>query len=310
MASRKETARGRVDIALEVSPDIVDAGAEMTLDARVSCSPPCDLSGHGLSIRDETGAELGVLELTELDEEENAVGTLVLNAPVETGNHVWSASSSSVMKNGVAYDEASKTISFAVKPHAIRALVWDIPATMVAGDPFTIKVGIKCSSECSFADKAFAIHDQDGVEVAKGQLSDEIWPGTSGLYYATVELRAPSSADLYHWSARSAGKDLEQPHAEGAAEFSLRVVPAPECVVTVEAVDKLSQEALAGAHVALHPYKAMTDERGFAEMKVAKGAYNLFVAKAHYLTLGLPVEVTADLTARAELDPEPAVERN
>jgi hypothetical protein len=78
----------------------------------------------------------------------------------------------------------------------------------------------------------------------------------------------------------------------------------------VEAVDKLSQEALAGAHVALHPYMAMTDERGFAEMKVAKGAYNLFVAKAHYLTLGLPVEVTADMTARAELDLEPEIERN
>jgi len=26
--------------------------------------------------------------------------------------------------------------------------------------------------------------------------------------------------------------------------------------------------------------------------------------------LGLPVEVTADLTARAELDPEPEIERN
>jgi len=38
--------------------------------------------------------------------------------------------------------------------------------------------------------------------------------------------------------------------------------------------------------------------------------YDLFVAKAHYLTLGLPVEVTANMTARAELDLEPVTERN
>jgi len=81
-------------------------------------------------------------------------------------------------------------------------------------------------------------------------------------------------------------------------------------VVKVEAVDKVSQQPLADARVALHPYKAVTDERGFAEIRVAKGAYDLFVAKTRYLTLGLPVEVTADMTARAELDLEPEIERN
>jgi hypothetical protein len=227
MASRKEQTRGRVDIALEVSPDVVDAGAEMTLDARVSWSPPCDLVGHRLLVKDETGAELGALELTDLDEEENAAGTLVLNAPVKTGDYVWSALSPTVVKNGVSYEETSKTISFAVKPHAIHALAWDIPPTVVAGDAFTIKIGIKCSSECSFADKAFAIHDQDGAEIATGVLSDEIWPGTSGLYFATVELKAPASAGLYHWSVKSAANDLERPHAEGAGEFSLRSFPLP-----------------------------------------------------------------------------------
>jgi len=170
MASRKEQTRGQVDIALEVSPDIVDAGAELTLDARVSCSPPCDLVGHRLLVRDEAGAELGALELTELDEEENAAGTFVLNAPLKTGDYVWSASSPSVVKDGVSYEETSKTISFAAKPHAIRALAWDIPPTVVAGDPFTIKVGIKCSSECSFADKAFAICGQGKLRVVQFEL--------------------------------------------------------------------------------------------------------------------------------------------
>jgi hypothetical protein len=67
---------------------------------------------------------------------------------------------------------------------------------------------------------------------------------------------------------------------------------------------------VAGAQVALHPYRTVTNERGLAEIRVAKGAYALFIAKRKYLTLGLPVEVTADMTARAELDLEPEIERN
>ena len=310
MAPRKEPARGHVEIALEVSPEVVDAGAEITFHARVSCSPSGDLVGHGLKVKDQAGAGVGTLELAELDDDENAVGTLAVKAPVKTGDYVWSVVSPAVVKDGVSYAEASKAISFTVTPHTTRVLAWDIPSTVVAGDKFKIKVGIKCSSECKFADKAFAIYDHKGVEIASGTLSGDISPGTSGLYFATVELKAPSSADLYQWSVKSAGKDLERPHAEGAAEFSLRVVARPECVVKVEAVDRLSQEPVAGAQVALHPYRTVTDERGLAEIRVAKGAYNLFVAKSKYLTVGLPVDVTADMTTRAELDLEPEIERN
>jgi len=299
-----------VEIALEVAPAIVDSGAELSLHARVLCSPSCDLTGHSLRVRDDAGADAGILELNETDEDENAAGMVALNAPLKTGDYVWSVLSPAVVKKAVSYEEASKAISFSVKPHTTRALAWDIPSAVVTGETFEIKIGIKCSSECVFANKAFAIHNDEGVEVAAGILPGEIWPGTSGLYFSAVELKAPSAAGLYHWSLKCAGRDLAIPHAEGAAQFSLRVVSVPDCVVTVEAVDKISQEPLAGAQVGLHPYKAVTDERGFAEIKVAKGAYDLFVAKAQYLTLGLPVEVTADMTARAELDLEPAIERN
>ena len=310
MASRKEQTRGHVEIALDVSPDSVDAAAEMSLHARVSCSPPCDLAGHSLLIKDEAGADAGILELTEIDDENRAAGTLALKAPLETGGHVWLALSPAVVKNGISYEEASKPTSFTVTPHSTRVLAWDIPPAVAAGDRFTIKIGIKCSSECVFANRAFEIRDHDGGEIATGVLSGDIWPGTSGLYFGTVELQAPSTAGLYEWSVACAGKDLERPHAEGAAKFSVRVVSRPECLVRVEAVDKLSQEPLAGARVALHPYKAVTDERGFAEIRVAKGAYDLFVTNTGYLTLGLPVDVTGDMTARAELDLEPEIERN
>ena len=81
-------------------------------------------------------------------------------------------------------------------------------------------------------------------------------------------------------------------------------------MVTVETVDKESQTPISGARVMMHPYKAVTNERGIAEVRVAKGAYRLFVSQTRYITLGLPIEVTADTTARAELEVEPVPERN
>jgi hypothetical protein len=59
----------------------------------------------------------------------------------------------------------------------------------------------------------------------------------------------------------------------------------------------------------MHPYHAATDGRGLAEVRVSKGDYTLFVTRPGYLTFGLPVEVSADMTATAELDVEPVPER-
>jgi hypothetical protein len=60
----------------------------------------------------------------------------------------------------------------------------------------------------------------------------------------------------------------------------------------------------------MHPYQAITDDRGIAEVRVAKGTYKLFVSQTRYIAFGLPLEVTADVTTRAELDMEPVTERN
>ena len=42
--------------SVEVSPSEVDAGADMTLKGKVSCSPAGDLRGTTLLIRDQDGA--------------------------------------------------------------------------------------------------------------------------------------------------------------------------------------------------------------------------------------------------------------
>jgi hypothetical protein len=190
----------------------------------------------------------------------------------------------------------------AVTPHTTSVVVWDVPSAIAAGERFRIKVGIKCLNECHLANTDVGIYDEEGAQVATGTLPDERWPGTTGLYVAEIELDAPAGEGLYTWSAKG--------HVEGFTSFGVRVVSAPECLVRVEAVDQVTQTPISGARVVMHPYKAVTDERGVAEVRVAKGAYKLFVSQTRYLTFALPVDVTADMTARAELDVEPVFERN
>jgi hypothetical protein len=302
--------RGQVTCLVDVVPDVVDAGAEMTLQGSVSCAPACDLRGHTLLIKDKAGAAAGTVELTHFDGETNETDEFVVKAPVKPGTYTWSAVCPAAVKKGVSYTEAITAISFAVKAHTTSVVAWDIPSAVVAGERFTTKVGIKCSSECALKNTKFGIYDHKQTHVATAMLFGDRWPGTTGLYFAEVELEAPAEEGIYLWSVKWTGSDTGIPHDEGSVDFGVRVVGRPECVVTIETVDKESQPPLSGARVVMHPYRTVTDERGIAEVRVVKGAYTVFVSQTRYMTFGLPVEVTADVTARAELDLEPVTERN
>ncbi len=308
MASHSDKTRGQLTCVIDISPELVDAGAEITLHASVSCTPACDLRGQTVLIKDERGADRGRIEITGFDGETNESGEFVVKAPVKPGGYTWLAMCPAIVKKGVSYAEASTPISFRVRPHTTSVIVWDVPSAVEVGERFRIKVGIKCSSECDLTNRAFEISDHKGIPVATGTLSGYQWQGTA-LYLAEVELEAATEG-LYTWSARCAGSDAGLPHAEGSISFGVRAVSPAEHVVTVETVDKDTQSPLSGARVVMHPYRAVTDERGVAEVRVAKGAYKLFVSQTRYLTFGLPVEVTSDMTARAELELEPVPERN
>jgi hypothetical protein len=310
MASHSDKTRGQLTCVVDLDPEVVDAGAELTLHFDVSCAPACDLRGHAVLIKDQGGADRGSIELTRFDGETNETGDLVVKAPVTAGGYMWLAVCPAVVKERISYTEASTPISFNVKPHTTSLIAWDTPSAIVAGERFRIKVGIKCSSECHLNNSHFEIYDHKGTQVATGTLPGDIWPGTTGLYFAEVELQAPAEDGFYTWSGKCPGLDDGLPHAEGSVSFGVRVVSRPEYVVKVETVDKVSQTPLSGARVVMHPYRAVTDERGVAEVRVAKGAYKLFVSQTSYITFGLALEVTADVTARAELDLEPVPERN
>jgi hypothetical protein len=198
------------------------------------------------------------------------------------------------MKSGPGNDE----------PHAAELAVWDVPSAAAAGERFKLALGVRCSAGCNLGGQELGLFDQDGSRVGTVQLGHEVWPGTEALYFSEVEARAPLAPGSHRWEVRIAGRDSEPPHAAGSFPVVVRVVAAPDCEVTVRAVDRENGTPIKGARVVMHPYRAVTDESGIAKVKVARGAYDVLVSSSKFVPVCTSMEVTADMTTTAELDVE------
>lgn len=190
----------------------------------------------------------------------------------------------------------------AAEPHAVQLTVWDVPSATVAGERFRIAVGARCSAGCDLGGRELGLFDQTGSPAGTVKLGHAIWPGTEALYFAKVEAEAPRVTGSHQWEAKVAGWDAELPHAPGSFPLVVRVVGAPDCEVTIRAVDREKQTPIQGARVVMHPYRAVTDDHGIARVRVARGHYDILVSGSQYLPACASVEVTADLVTSAELD--------
>jgi len=305
MAAKAVRTHGQRTCAVEVAPSEVDAGAELTVAARAACPDGCGLRGQSISIRNQDDTELASAELTEFDGEAYVTSAFVVRAPLEVGEHIYWAVLAAEEKDGVLHEETSTAFSFAAKAHAVSVNVWGLPSAIAAGERFRLKVGIKCSAGCKLTGRQLSVFDDEGTQVGAGRLLDDIWPGTSALYFAEVEAQAPLTTGDHQWEVKAPGSDLSVPHAAGSFTFAVKVVRPPDHEVTVEAFDSAKQTPIKGAHVLLHPYRALTDERGVAKVKVAKGRYKVFVSGFNYIAYENIIDVTGDVTTRAELTVEP-----
>jgi hypothetical protein len=307
MAAKAVSTHGERTCTVEVAPSEVDAGAELTVTVRASCPHGCDLSGQSVSIRDRDDADLACAKL-EVFEDETFGAAFALRAPLQVGEHIWEAVLPACERDDVRHAESATAFSFTAMAHAANVNVWGLPSAISAGERFSFKIGIRCSAGCKLAGRALSITDHDGAQIAAAKLSDGVWPGTSALYFAEVEVQAPRMPGDFTWQVTTPASDQSVPHAAGSCGFAVRVVAPPDHEVTVEAFDGDSQAPIKGAHVLLHPYRALTDERGVAKVKVAKGRYTLFVSGFNYIGHERIIDVTSDVTARAELAVEPEEE--
>jgi len=305
MAAKPVRMHGQPTCAVDISPSEVDAGAALTVTVRVACPHGCDLTGQGVSIRHQDDTELATGALGKRDGETEATSRLVLRAPLATGEHICRAVLAAHEKAGISHDETSTAFSFAAKPHETSVNVWGVPSAIAAGERFSLKVGIKCSAGCKLTGRPLNVLDHEGTQVGAGSLPGDIWPGTDALYFTEVEAPAPPTTGDYKWSVETPETESGAPHAAGSFAFTVKVVSAPDHEVTVEAFDSETHSPIKGAHVLLHPYRALTDETGVAKVKVAKGRYKLVVSGFRYIAYHSIIDVAGDVTTRAGLAAEP-----
>jgi len=291
-----------ISLIVEVLPQEVDAAAEFTLKARVSCLPALDLRGQILSIKNQDGVVVGSAELVEFDCEINATDAIALKAPANLGTHSWSVVCPARATGDISYGETTAAFSVTVKPHKTRIVVWDVPSAVVVGEKFHLKVGLKCSRACRLEGRAFAIFDSEGAQVSAGTVGGDPWPGSTALHFGEVEIQAPLTEGHHQWVVKVPSSAAEE---ECFDSFGASLVPLPEFLVRVEVIDKQERTPLSGASVVMYPYRAVTDDCGVAEMRVARGRYNLQVSQPMHLARGRSIEVTEDVTTRTELDLQP-----
>jgi hypothetical protein len=330
MTAKAVRVRGERTCAVEVSPHEVDAGGELTVVVRASCPDRCDLQGQLVSIRNDEGMELATAELAtaafdttelgaaepadaelagaereEIERDAYATGAVVLQAPLDVGEHVWRAVLAAVEKDGVLHEATAIAFSFTTRAHAANVNVWGVPSAIPVGESFSFKVGIKCSAGCNLAGRQVSILDREDAQVASGTLRDAPWPDTSALYFAQLRANAPRETGDYHWRVETPGSVTGVPHAAGSSTFAVKIVAPADHEVTVEAFDVERNAPIKGAHVLLHPYRALTDADGVAKVRVAKGTYKLFVSGFNYIAYESTIDVANNIAIRAELAAEP-----
>ena len=188
--------------------------------------------------------------------------------------------------------------------HATRVAVWDAPPAVECGGRFAVRVGVTCSAKSRPDGWRVEVRDHTGARRATATLDGDRWPGTDALYHTAVALVAPDTEGSYTWEAAAltdpgpgtgaaaatgaavatgpavatgatattsaaAAESPAAPHAQCSTLFRVRVVPAPECLLTVVATNAESGSPVEGARVVAHPYRAVTDARGAVELSDA-----------------------------------------
>jgi hypothetical protein len=286
-------------IAVESAPPAdVAVGSDIELQVRVSCSEGCDLDGLHI----EVTAPDDTLSSARLSgrEETDAAGTIVLKAPQTVGQHAWNVACPAQEIADIRHEASSASVCIATRPHATSLAVWDMPAPVVAGERFTIKVGAKSSADCRLEGQTIEICDETGAVAGRATLQGSPWLGTSALYWTQVELVAPADDVLSSWSARFAPAGLESAHDETSSQFHVAVVRPPEHTVTVKIIEKQSTAPVCDVQVRLGAYRGATDQCGLAQIRVGKGRYDLHIWKVGYEAPDRTIDIEDDLAVEIE----------
>jgi hypothetical protein len=193
--------------------------------------------------------------------------------------------------------------------HRASLAVWDVPSTVVAGERFTIKAGAKSSAEQSLHGRRIEARDAVSTVVASGELGSTPWPDTRALYWTELSLQAPAQHGVAWLSLHLATDGIT--HGAAAARFCVAVVPPPEHAVTIRVVEQETAAPIEAMDVRLGVHRATTSASGQAEVRLAKGRYNLRIWKVGYDAAPRPIDVDGDISVEvaAVIVPEENADR-
>ncbi len=310
MTERARAAESRVHetrtAIVVAAPAELDAGTDLVLKAKVSCSLSCDLRGSAIRIVDQDDTVAKEAEFVAYDGTASETDEFLVRAPTVPGKYTWRAVLAVREREGVLHEESSAEFSFVAKPHATSMVVWDVPSPVALGARFRVRVGARCSAQCRLTAQEIELYDQSGAKLAAGILSEAPWAGTTALYWAEMEPEAPAMEGLYTWQVNFPKPNLEPAHEGTCCTFTFATARPPEHVVVVEVIDKNTKAPNKDAHVTLHapggyPYRGRTDVDGVARLSVPKGNYELSVLMNDYRDLRTTVEVVSDVTVKVEM---------
>ena len=309
-------------------------GLELTMIVRAACREFCNLTGATIKILDMDGEELGELPLVRFNGVENETEEFTIEV-IDPGDYTWKAVFTGFeTSRGKPHGEADFSFSFNYVPHSISMAVWDIPLTAIEGEPFTVKLGARCSANCSLAGNRITVVDTDDNELGSGVLNTDLWRDTQGLYWTEIELIAPSESGVYTPRAlyqsindtRETSSDEAQAtqsdtaidapvtndapiHHATNTSFTFRVTPAPDSIVTIEVVDKETQTPIINQPVMLHPYHAKSDEAGKVRFEVPGSEYKLYVSgQSDFVNHKSVQHIKGEIELRIELDHKQVLE--
>jgi hypothetical protein len=284
----------------EPVPAEVTVGGALLLRIKVSCPAGCDLTAMPFEVTAPDGL-VTTLAADAAHEQSEETRELALQAPLTVGEQTWSVRFPSHESEGVLHQECVLPVCIRTKPHATSLAVWAVPAPVVMGERFTVKVGAKSSAGCGLAAKKILISDPSGAVIGHGSLRETPWPGTSALYWTEVELPAPAREGMFWCAVSFAATELETPHQGASSKFSVAIVKPPEHRLTVKVLEKETMAPIGDAQVRLGAYRAATDPAGMAQVAMPKGTYDLTVWKVGYEAPGTTVAIDEDVTVQVEV---------
>ena len=169
--------------------------------------------------------------------------------------------------------------------------VWDVPMPAVAGEKFSIKVGVKSAAGSSLAGGHVEVSDATGAVVASGKLGETPWPDTEALYWTELEMPAPVKQQVAEFAVRFVP---DRDHEAATSRFSVVTAAKPEHILTVKVAEQTTKAALEGVEIRLGPFHARTDKAGRAKLRVCKGAYQLQLWRNAHIAAPQPINIDGD----------------